>query len=228
MKKIDSLFLQIDAFIKKYYKNLMLKGALIFVSFFLFVFLFITLSEYYFHFSSFFRSILFFGFLLLNFSILIYFFINPLLKILSVGKKISRNKAASMIGKLIPGIDDKLLNTIQLYNTQKENDFALEIISASIEKRSEKLHFFSFKKAISFKENVKYLKVFFPLFLIFSVLFLFFPSWLLTGSERIFNYSKEYLPPTPFQFNLLNKNLVCDEGEDYVVHLKVTGKELPS
>ena len=35
MKKIDALFLQIDAFIKKYYKNLMLKGALIFASFFI-------------------------------------------------------------------------------------------------------------------------------------------------------------------------------------------------
>jgi len=227
MSKIDSLFIQIDAFILKYYKNQILKGFLIFGSILLFAFLCITIFEYFFHLSVIYRAVLFYGFLCLNISVFVYYFLIPILKIFSIGKKISRIKAAQMIGDLIPEIEDKLLNTIQLNNDKSNNIIAINIISASLEKRSEQLNYIPFKKAINFKENIKYLKVFFPVFFVFSSIVLFSPSWLLIGSKRILNYSKEFVAPAPFKFVLINKNLYCDEGEDYDVILDLVGTDLP-
>ena len=63
------------------------------------------------------------------------------------------------------------------------------------------------------------------LFLFISVLFTLILG--LIGSERIINYSKEFIPEAPFQFQLLNKKLTTDEGNDFLIKIKLTGKDFP-
>ena len=73
MSAFDKLLEQIDAFIRKYYKNEMIKGLLLFIVIFLVSFLLITSLEYFGRFGSVFRGFLFFSFLAVNLYVLIKF-----------------------------------------------------------------------------------------------------------------------------------------------------------
>ena len=77
MSAFDKLLEQIDAFIRKYYKNEMVKGVLLFVVIFLCSFLFTTSLEYFGRFGSIFRGFLFFSFILLNLYVLLKYIIIP-------------------------------------------------------------------------------------------------------------------------------------------------------
>ena len=63
MGAFDRLLEQIDAFIRKYYKNEIIKGLLLFVGILLFSFLLTTSLEYFARFGSTVRTFLFFSFL---------------------------------------------------------------------------------------------------------------------------------------------------------------------
>ena len=113
MNSFSTLLLQIDSFIRKYYKNQLVKGLILLVGVFLLSFLFVTSLEFFGRFNSLVRAILFFTFLLLNSFILTFYVIIPLLKLFSFGKTISREQASTIIGDFFPEISDRLINTLQ-------------------------------------------------------------------------------------------------------------------
>ena len=94
MEAYNNLLDQIDQFIRKYYKNEMVKGLLFFILTLGITFLFITTLEYFGRFNSIVRGILLFSFVGINIYIFSYYFLRPLLKLFSFGKRISRNQAA--------------------------------------------------------------------------------------------------------------------------------------
>ena len=63
MDAFQNLLDQIDSFIRKYYKNQLIKGFLLFTSFFILSFLVTSISEYFGHFSQNIRAFFFFSFL---------------------------------------------------------------------------------------------------------------------------------------------------------------------
>ena len=227
MKPISSLFQEIDAFIKRYYKNKLIKGSLLFCSFLLFSILLFSISEFFIHFKTLFRTLFYYSFLFLNLLIFVFYLLIPLLNYFSVVGQMSRYQAAKLIGELHPEIKDKLLNTLQLQDQLKFENKNIGLLAASIKQRSLDLSLFSFKKIISFKENVKYVKYLAPVIFLFTSVFIYSPSWILIGSERIINYSEEFIPEAPFQFQLLNNKLTTDEGNDFLIKIKLTGKDFP-
>ncbi len=114
MSAFDRLLSQIDAFIRKYYKNEMIKGLFLFAGIFLFSFLFTTILEFFGRFNSIVRGILFFGFIFTNIYVLIRYIFIPVSKLFSFGKQINRYQASKIIGNFFPSISDRLLNTLQL------------------------------------------------------------------------------------------------------------------
>src|ERR1700759_3764503 len=110
----ESLLLKIDTFIRKYYFNNLLRG-LIFLGAGLFsAYVIITLSEYFGNFNTAFRTVLFYFFIMLNLGMLIWLVIPSLLAWLRLGKPITHDEAAEIIGKHFSGVNDKFLNTLQL------------------------------------------------------------------------------------------------------------------
>ena len=103
MGSFDRLLEQIDAFIRKYYKNLMVRGVILFVGVFFLSFLFTTSLEFFGRFGSLTRGVLFFAFLFVNAVILIKYFVIPLMKLYSFGKRINRYQASEIIGSFFPG-----------------------------------------------------------------------------------------------------------------------------
>ena len=227
MNAFDNLINQIDAFIRKYYKNEMLKGGILFTGFLLLSYLLVIILEYFGRFSSGVRAFLFFGFILVNLFIFTKYFFIPLLKLVSFGKRIDRYQASKIIGTFFPDISDRLLNTLQLNDDLSNNDANYELIRASVNQRSQQLNAVPFTSGINLKDNLIYLKYVVPVALVFILIASLFPNILKQGTERVVNYQQEFKPEAPFDFVLNSSLQTLEEGEDYNVELTLKGKQLP-
>lgn len=224
MGAFDKLIEQIDAFIRKYYKNQLVKGVILFSVFALLSFLFVNLLEYFGRFNSTVRAVLFFGALGVIIYLFVYYFLIPLAKLFSFGKRISRDQASVIIGNFFPNVKDALLNTLQL-EAASRNQKQYDLLLASVEQKSNQLSAVPFATAIDISENRKYLKYALPVFLVVLGLAVFAPSFYKEGTERLINYNTHYAIPAPFDFELLNDNLKVEEGSAFEVKLKLNAKD---
>jgi hypothetical protein len=99
---------------------------------------------------------------------------------------------------------------------------------ASIDQKADNLKLFSFQKAIDFKSNKKYLKYLLIPITIWLIAFLSGYNSVFTGSyDRLVHHQKEFIPPAPFSFHLLNKNLKVIEGKSLSLYLETIGNTIP-
>ena len=223
MQAYDNLIKKLDYFIKKYYKIRLVRGLIITLIILLSSYLIATLSEFYIHFSIIGRTIIFFLLLSLLVSVSVWFIFIPILKLIKIGKLISYKDASNIISNHFPEIKDKLINILEL-KEQKNNKVLVE---ASINQKAEKIKIFPFRKAVQYKQNVKYLKYAVPIFIVFIALFLISPSLFKESSKRIVNFKHEYIEPAPFSFSLLNDTLNLKRGDNFTAKLKVKGNYIP-
>jgi len=222
------LIKKIDAFIRKYYTDMLIRGILISLSIILSFFLLIDFLEHFFHLSVLFRTILFFFFLGFNTIVLIFWIIIPLAKLISFGKRISHEQAANIIGKHFPEVSDSLLNTLQLNKLSNHEGQNKAILEASIEQRSQKLSPIPFRSAVNFATNKRYLKFFVPPLLILLFLLFYSPKVVTEPTTRIINYDKKYEEIAPFSFEIQNQSLEVVENEDFELKIKIKGELIPN
>ena len=142
------LLLKLDEFIRKYYKNQLIRGAIYTVGVVAVFYLFSALVEYFGQLSSVGRAILFYSFLLLTLSILVKFIFQPLAGLLKLGKVISHETAAQIIGQHFTDVKDKLINTLQLHQQLEQRNFNEELILASIDQKIVELKPVPFSSAV--------------------------------------------------------------------------------
>ena len=221
-----ALLNKLQAFIQKYYKNILIKGLILSFSFSAIGIIGFSLLEYFGRFGVFARALFFWSFVVLSSLFFLFWVAKPILKLAKLGKQISDDQAAQIIGRHFPEVADKLLNVIQL----KKNTTAQRgLIEASIIQKSNELKWVPFVGAVNFYENKKFIKyALIPLF-IFAGLFASDREYLLTeSSARILDYTTEYTPPPPFQFDILNSNLECIQHQDFTLSLQLSGREIPT
>lgn len=158
----DNIISSLDAFIRKYYVNKILKGIILSSALIITWYLIIVIAEYFGHFSTSLRTILFIVTITLIAVVAIIMIIIPLLKIFKIGKVIDYKYASILIGKHFPEIDDKLLNTLELKEMLEKNPEYSDLLQASIKHHSQKIIPVPFLSAIKFKKNIKYLNFLFP------------------------------------------------------------------
>lgn len=227
MSSFDRLLEQIDSFIRKYYKNQMVRGGLLFVGVFLLSFLLTTSLEYVGRFNSLVRAILFYSFIAVNGAIFYWFFIIPLLKLYAFGKRINRYQASDIIGTFFPTVSDRLKNTLQLQDALNEQEGNIELLRASVQQRADHLSVVPFSSAIDIRQNKRYAKYLIPLFSLIVLIGVAAPGLFTQGTERVLNYEKEFKPVAPFQFVLTSKDLFVEEGVDVPITLDLKGADLP-
>src|SRR3954469_21659218 len=110
----EILIQKLDEFIRKFYKNQLLRGLIYSFTTLLAFYLLVTTFEYFGHFNTVARTVLFYSFVLANAFIIGRLIVIPLLKLNRLGKIISHQQAAEIIGKHFNNVSDKLLNTLQL------------------------------------------------------------------------------------------------------------------
>lgn len=225
MSAFDRLIAQIDSFIRKYYKNEMLKGGVIFILFLLGSWLVVSGLEFFGRFGSSVRLALLLLFVAGNVFILVRYLVRPLFSLYSFGKRINREQAARIIGGFFPGVGDRLLNTLQLQSSVNPEDRSFELLRASVAQRSGELSVLPFSTAVQYKESRRYLKFLIPLLLVICALAIFIPAWIVDASSSVVNY--EVAQPAPFGFSLQSSPSAIDEGESYKVVAAISGRYFP-
>ncbi len=217
---------KIESFIKKFYLNKLIQGALIGSVMLILFFLIFNGIEYFSWLSGKIRLILFITLISIFSLVSIFYFIIPITNLIRFRKKMSDKEAAVLIGKFFPEIKDKLLNTLQLTDSINGNSDN-ELLLATIEQRTKNLQTFNFSDAVNLKENYKYLKIFGISFAILIALIIFFPDFSQKPVERIINYDKSYEKPLPFQVSLQAKEIEVTQGDDFEFKIQVTGEKIP-
>lgn len=219
------LIAKLDQFIRKYYTNLLIRGAMFTAGYMLVFFIAINLLEYYLFLSGGLRKVLFFGFLLSSLVFAGNFFLLPLLHYYRLGKIISYEKAASIIGTHFTEIKDKLLNILQLQHATENSES--QLLLAAIDQKAVELKPVDFSFAIDLRANKKYLKYLAPPVLLFLFIVIAAPNVIKEGTKRLYHNDTFYTKEAPFRFVILNKELKVLQSENFTLQVEVEGNELP-
>lgn len=222
-----SLIEKLDSFIRKYYTNQLLRGLIFTAVYVLAFFLAINIAEYYLYLSPVLRKILFFGFLFSSVAFASNFVFVPLLHYYKLGKIISYEQAAQIIGTHFTEVKDKLLNILQLHGPLTPEG-GTELLFAAIEQKSAELRPINFSIAIDLKKNQKYLRYLAPPALLFLFIVIAAPNVIKEGTKRLYHNDTFYEKQAPFQFVVQNKNLRALQFENFNLEVKVDGDALPS
>lgn len=217
---------KLEEFLRKFYKNQLIKGAIFFVSIFLGIFLAVAISEYFGNFGTATRLFLFSFFSLSSLAVLIYYIIIPLLKLNKLTKTLSYEEVAEIVGKHFQSVEDKVLNILQL-KQQHNNNQDLSLIEASIYQKINEIKPVPFVKAIDFSANRKYLNFLIPVLILFASISFFKKEMLFLSFDRIVQYDKEFEAEAPFKFSVENESLKIIQGDDFNLKVKVSGNEIP-
>ncbi|MFV9551858.1 DUF4175 family protein [Algibacter sp. PT7-4] len=215
---------KLEAFIKRYYTNELLKGTILFFAIGLLYFLFTLFIEHILWLNTTFRTILFWLFIGVEIGLLIKFIFIPLAKLFKFKKGIDYEKASKIIGIHFPEVNDKLLNVLQLNDSNSKS----ELLLASINQKSSELKPIPFKLAINFSNNLRYLKyAAIPIVILLLIFISGNFNWFSDSYTRVVHYKTAYEPPAPFQFFVVNENLNAIENSNYKLLVKTVGEVIP-
>lgn len=226
--KIQILNDKIRHFLKKYYLNKLYKGIIFFVIVLLATFIVYSLFEYFSYSNTFTRSFLFYSFIALAVGIGIAYIIIPAFKIAGLGKQLSNEEVAKIIGKHFNQIDDKLLNLFELQQQMERGDYvSYDLLSAAIDSKVDSFKAYSFVQAIPVEKTKRFaLWMLLPI-AIFLVLFSIKKELFTESTKRIVHYNEVYEKPAPYSFVITNDSLSAFQYEDFTVNVKVEGSEVP-
>ncbi len=228
MAENQVLIQKLDHFIRKYYKNRLLRGLLWTLgTSALFYLVFVTL-EFFFHFSQTGRTILFFSFFLMFFFLLGRLIFIPFLQLIKIGKIISYDQAAKIIGNHFSEIQDKLLNTLQLIRQQKIAGENSDLLAASIQQKTDSLKVFRFNVVVDFRKNIRFLRYAMIPLAIILLLVVVSPATISDPTRRILEYNQDFTPAMLFNLEILDSPLTAVQQEDFELHVKATGSEIPA
>lgn len=230
MKDNYQLLIQrLDAFIRKYYKNRLVKGGIYAFTLSLGFYLLVITLEYFGHFNTGVRTFLFYSFFAGFAFIIARFIIIPLMHLYRMGKIISHEQAADIIGKHFASVQDKLINVLQLKKQADENlSDHEELLFAGINQKIDELKPVPFIAAININENRRYLRfAIIPLVALIVLLFAA-PSLVKESTKRLIEHQTYFEKPAPFSFEITNKNLKGIQQQDFQVDIILKGNEIPN
>ncbi|WP_298237226.1 DUF4175 family protein [uncultured Algibacter sp.] len=215
---------KLEQFIRKYYTNELIKGTILFFAIGFLYLLFTLFVEYILWLSSSARTVLFWVFIAVESVLFAKFIALPLLKLFKLQKGIDYVEASKIIGQHFSEVNDKLLNVLQLNQSEKQS----ELLLASIEQKSTELNPIPFKLAINFSKNIKYLKyAAIPVAILLLTFLSGNSNWFSDSYTRVVNYKTAYEPPAPFRFFVVNNTLNAIENEDFKLIVKTVGNVVP-
>ena len=224
MNNSTIIYQKLESFIKKFYSNELLRGTIFFIGLGLLYFIFTLFIEYFLWLKPTARTFLFWIFIAVEVFLLVRFIAFPLFKLFKLQKGIDYNEASKIIGNHFNEVGDRLTNFLQLSQDNNKS----ELLLASIDQKANSLQPIPFSNAINLSKNKKFL----PLAII-PILFLLF--FFLSGKSdiiaqsfnRVVNYKQQFLPPAPFEFQILNTNLQTEQNKDFLLKVKTIGKVIP-
>lgn len=223
-QEYNILLSKLDAFIRKYYINRMIKGAIYLTITCLFLFLAVSIAEYFGRYSTSARAGLFFTFISTTLFLLLYWVLIPLAYLSKIGKQITHEQASAIIGQHFPEVADRLLNVLQLKQLSTKQN---ELLEAAIAQKAKQLEPIPFVAAVKLNQTIRFMRwLLFPVG-VYVLIYLVAPGMIQDAGERVINYNEQYKPQAPFSFIILNKDLRVEQFSDYELLVETEGTILP-
>ncbi len=218
------IYQKLEAFIRKYYTNELIRGVIFFVGLGLLYLLFTLFVEYFLWLKPAGRTVLFWTFVVVELLLLVRYILFPLSRLFKLQQGIDYKQASAIIGNHFSEVSDKLTNFLQLSGDNGQS----ELLIASIEQKANALQPIPFGNAVNFNTNRKYL----PLAIIPILFFAFFyisgnSNMISQSLNRVVHFKEQFIPPAPFKFVILNKDLQTQQHQDFVLRVKTQGNIVP-
>ncbi len=226
MSNYDLLIEKLDQFIRKYYVNQLIRGLLYSIGLIVLCFLLFAVAEYFFYFSSGIRKFLLISFFGISAFSLYRWVALPVFHYFKLGKIISHERAAEIVGLHFGEVKDKLINILQL-NQQKDDAVSRALILASINQKSKEIVPVPFQSAIDLSRNKKYLPYALPPLLLLLGLIIGAPSLIKEPTKRILKSNQLFERDAPFHFEIDETLLEVPQYEDYKLDVTITGEYRP-
>ncbi len=218
----DKIRENIDAFRRRYYTNLFLRGVLLTLTILFLYFLMVALLEYTLWLSTWGRFTIVLAFFLVA-AYCVFRFLREPLQFWLTKKGMGDEQSARLIGSHFPDIKDRLVNLIQLIRYKESSALAY----ASVAQKSKAFEPLRFDTVIDLSQNKKYLKLLgIPLGIILLLIVLN-KSIITQSAYRIVNFNQEFAPQAPFTFTIQNPSLTGYFNEDFTVSLLLSGNAIP-
>ena len=227
---------RLDRFTRKYYLNQVIRGALYTAGLVGVAFLAVALLEGSFYFDRGTRKALFYGFLAVAALASGYWVGLPLARYFRLGRVISHDKAAEIIGAHFPDVKDKLLNLLQLGREAEVSaaeahaaaGVSHDLVLASIDQKSAELQPVPFRRAIDLRQNRRYLRYALPPLLLLVAFLFAAPSLITDSTARLVRNDEDFERPAPFRFVLPEGALEVVQFEDYPLVVEAVGEVAPA
>lgn len=224
LDNFKAILKKLEDFIRRYYINDLIKGAILFFSIGLLFVILTLLIEHFLWLNQNARAVLFWLFIVVEFVLFSKFICVPLAKLLKLQRGINYEDASKLIGEHFPEVNDKLLNVLQLSKDATKS----ELLLASINQKALELNPIPFKLAVNFKQNLKYIKyAIIPVLIILTFILIGKINWFTDSYKRVVDYNTAYEPPAPFQFLVINDSLQTLENRDFKLLVKTIGDVSP-
>ena len=230
MEKRDNyqlLIEKLDQFIRKYYVNQLIRGSLYATGLILALFLGLNFAENFMYFPPSVKTPLVWGFVGASSIALWTWVLLPAFHYFHLGKLISHEQAATIVGEHFTNVKDKLLNILQL-RRQADTQENRDLILASINQKSEEIKPVPFKAAIDLTKNKKNLRYALPPLLLLLFVLFAAPSLIKNASARLLNFNKTFERDAPFHLKIESGDLKVVQFQDYDLMVKADGEVLPN
>lgn len=221
------IYQKLEAFIRKFYWNELIRGILLFIGLGLLYFLFTLFLEYFLWLQPMARTVLFWTFIIVEVFLLLRFIVFPVFKLFKLQKGLSYNEASKIIGNHFKDVNDTLTNFLQLSSDSVSHEKS-ELLVASITQKANALQLIPFSNAVNFNSNKKYLPLAIIPILLILVFFVTGNNAIISQSlNRVVHFNTAFSPPAPFQFVILNNNLQTQQNKDFIIRVKTMGNVVP-
>jgi uncharacterized protein DUF4175 len=225
-KRGNNILKRLDQFIIKYYNVKILKGSILSLLFIILSTSVLFVIEYFGRFDVGGRTFLFYLGIVFQLVFILIFICYPLIEKFSDKLRLNNKGAATIISKHFSKIQDKLLNIIELSDI-KEDSFSIDLIEASVEKKSKEFEAINFFQAINRNDIYNLLRGLGILMFVVFIVLIYKPAIITKGAERIINHSTYYTPKNYFEIKLLNNNLEIERGNDIKIEIEIIGDFIP-
>lgn len=226
MNAYQELLQRLDDFVRKYYASQLLRGILVLLSCLLAFVLLVSVGEFFLYLPVAVRigiAVFFVGAGLLA---LFFWVFRPVAGMLRLGKVLSHEEAARIIGSHFPEVSDRLLNILQL-KEKADPHASAALIEASIGQKIDQIRPVPMVQAVDWSRSRRLLPVLLPLLLVSAVLLIAAPRVFTESGARLLRPATEFVKPAPFDFVLLTPGLQVVRNGDFNLDLEMRGKTLP-
>jgi len=211
--------------LRTYYAREWMKYVIVFLFIATLVFLLLVFLEWILWIPSSYKKLMIWFYVVLIVYLSVKFIFLPGLRYFGYFRDVTEMDVAEELGKKIPGLQDKLLNYLQL---EKLTDYPQSLVERELKRREQQLSVYDFKQIIKFKHYIPFFYLLLiPLFILNIIKISGKTNEFDYSYSRVMAYNKDFPKPAPFKLKILN-DLQVRADTSFSMRVAVEGEKVPS